>query len=242
MQTLGNNTSPVAGGLNNRTEKRDELSGFLEFISRPGTSIPLNSNFLIQFEMPDRVVLGTAIENGYPLWEPTENDWNTLDKKRADLIRIHYNNFIANTVNVFSNGISLPKESLGVERGTLSNYGGALAGIVSTQRVQQGQLKTTMLETENSFIDFIMRPWVMLTSHLGLFARTESANIKTTITATFYSKFPDNGEIKARKIYKFYDCAPVNIDGEFAKHDYGKNNLTVASVDWAYNYYTVSIP
>jgi hypothetical protein len=246
MQTLGNNTSSVQSTTDSRVSL---VQSFLEFISRPETSIPLNSNFVIQFTIPDQVQRTNSTVS-YENWEPHSNDWITLANKRQYVIEKHQNQFgDQSNVSFFANGIILPQESLQVERGSVLNNGGLLAGVYGSNRAQQNTIKTTFLETETSFIDFVLRPWVILTSQFGLLARGNAVSIKTDLTVITYTKIPKKDTtnapgVEVRKVYKFYDCAPVALgDGGYAKHDWGKNsNLPVATVDWVYNYYTVSSP
>lgn len=250
MQTLGPDT------LSTLRDSRDSnfslLQSFLKFVSNPETSVPLNSNFLIQFEIPFRILYSndSFLLPGYENWEPNSNDWKTLIAKRNNAIIKHQSAFSEQSnVSLFANGINLPVESLAVERGTVLNNGGLLGGVYGNNRAQQGTLTTTFIETDVSFIDFVLRPWIILTSHFGLLARGGLNNIKTNLTVFAYSKQIGSNsnnytKVAVRKIYKFYNCAPVGLtDSGFAKHDWGKNSsLPVAGVQWVYNYYTISTP
>lgn len=246
MQTLGNNTSSTQTTTDNRVSL---VQSFLEFISNPDTSIPLNSNFVIQFALPAQIQRTNSIIS-YENWEPGTNDWRSLANKRLYAIKQHQSKFgVESNVSFFANGIVLPQESLQVERGSVLTNGGVLAGVYGSNRTQQNTIKTTFLETEVSFIDLVLRPWVIQTSHLGLIARGGATSIKTDLTVFTYTKQPKKQTttapgVEVRKVYKFYDCAPVTLgDGGYAKHDWGKNgSLPVATVDWVYNYYTVSTP
>jgi hypothetical protein len=234
MQTLGDKT------FNNQQPESlaSEIAGFLNFLANPNTSIPLNSNFVIQFSVPE-FVKSRIVED----WENGNNNWTTIQTKRDELLSIHDNSFLGKAsapVCLFANGILLPQENLSVARGDTQN-GGIISGLISSNRTQQTPLKITFLETDASFIDFIIRPWIILTSHMGLIARGPNTTVKTDITAFFYSKRGDNGNVNIRKVYNFYGCAPVGInDSGYAKHDWGRSDVTVAGVDWAYNYYTVA--
>lgn len=244
MQTLGNNTTSIQKTTNNKTSL---VQSFLDFISNPDTSIPLNSNFVIQFQIPPQIQ-DTNTTTSYENWEPRSNEWKSLSERRKIAINKHQSKFgNLSDVSFFANGIILPQESLQVERGSVLNNGGLLAGAYGLNRTQQGTIKTTFLETEISFIDFVLRPWVMLTSQFGLIARGDATSIKTNLTVFTYTKQPKKETsnapaVEIRKMYNFYDCAPVALgDGGYAKHDWGKNSsLPVATVDWVYNYYTVS--
>jgi hypothetical protein len=245
METIGPNTSSVRTPTGTTTSL---VQTFLDFLSDPNTSIPLNSNFFIEFTIPNQV-LQTNTNESYENLEPSANDWKRLSEKRKYLISKHQYGDIKNGVSFFANGVVLPQESFGVERGTVLNNTGLLAGVISSNRSQQGSLRTTFLETETSFIDLVLRPWIILGSQYGLIARGSKTNIKTNLTVFIYSKqlkknSNDLPPVEVRKIYNFYGCVPVSVeDGGYAKHDWGKNSsLPVATVSWAYNYYTISSP
>jgi len=140
---------------------------------------------------------------------------------------------------MFANGITLPVEKNNTERVGISNAG-LVSGVVSSSREQQKLLDITFLETNLSFLDFIIRPWIIAGTHRGLIARSEANTIKTNITAYFYDKNLNN---KIRKQYDFYGCMPVSLDNSgFATHDYGPSLQTVGKVGWVFNTYTVSLP
>lgn len=222
---------------------QSEIAGFLDFIADPKTSIPLNSNFGVQFSIPDLVK-----SEVYTEFENNSSLWNSLEEKRLYLIDKQHssNSFVGGNsrICVFANGLTLPQEGFGVERkGFDAGSGGILKGVVSGTRADQPPLDMTFLETEYSYIDFILRPWIILGSHLGLFARGSGANIKTNITVFVYSRYGSerNRTYKVRKVYNFEGCVPSRIsDAGYAKHDFGiNNNASVAKVEWVYNYYTI---
>jgi hypothetical protein len=232
MQTLGEKT-PSAVQAQNSNDGGDDLSSFLEFLSKPETSIPLNSNFLLAFDIPLPVK-----EGAFSAYEQSTNDWNTLAAPRKKLLDIFDTGLGFKKACIFSNGISLPQESYSTQREG-NNNAGIVQGVVSSSRRQQEVLQTTFLETNQSFIDFVMRTWIILGSHYGLIARNSPAtNIKTTMTAIFYDRFLQN---KARKVYRFYGCVPVAIvNSGYATHDFGTSKIDPAKIEWVYNYYTVS--
>jgi len=88
------------------------------------------------------------------------------------------------------------------------------------------------------------RPWILLTNHRGLLARDGNDSIKTNITIMQFTRSPqfENGpKVRqvSRKVWKFYQCAPISISG--GSYDYLKENVEVKNdIRFIYNWYEVS--
>lgn len=229
MQILGP-TSNQTGGTTS------DLALFKEFLSDVETAIPLNSNFLIGFlNIPDGLesfgdsVIGDLEPNKWKIQEVKDSLINVIKKPVTDGSRNYC---------LFAQGVNLPSENLNVSRtgfdGNAEQAGGLLPGLVAKDRTGQGTLETTFLETNSSFIDFVIRPWVIAVSHYGLRGRKEGS-IKTDMSVIFFDKYRNNA---IRKIYTFHQCAPVQVSGITAT--YGDNTLVLPKVNWAYNYYTIT--
>jgi len=232
-QTIG----PRAGSYSDASE----LSLFRALLGSPEFSIPLGSNFFIQIASIPTAVAST---DNLQYFEPGRRagaGWNIADGTN-NLINI--NKGSANGACLFANGITPPVEAINVARVGMhaafdEHSGGLLDGVVTRSRKQQDSVAISFLETNQSFIDFVIRPWVILTGHVGLIARAPGSvdDVKTTITATFFSRW--NGQVSPRKIFTFFGCAPVSIDTATA-YDYGTNAVNTIKTTWAYNYYTLS--
>ena len=231
MQTLGDKTLTDFKG--NSLGNVSEIQSFLNFLADSSTSIPLNANFLISFDIPVEItkVIDLAYEAG------PAGKWESITGAAGKLAAVQGAGIgKERTACMFANGITLPAEKNNTDRIGMLNAG-LVSGVISNSREQQKPLDITFLETNLSFLDFIIRPWIIAGTHRGLIARSDAKTIKTNITAYFYDKNRNN---KVRKQYDFYGCMPVSLDA--ATHDYGPSLTTVGKVGWAYNSYTVSIP
>lgn len=229
-------TQPNILGItpNNTTEQNKEIDQFREFLADENTHIPMGSNFVIRFNNVPAVLRDNRIVE-------FEKNWNVI--KTQEVLQ----KYLIDKNMFFVNGITLPTESVGVGRvGMAELYGehsgGLLSGMVSKSRTQQGALNISFLETNKSFIDFVIRPWVTLVSHYGLcsFKRVNEPldPIKTTISAVFYSLKEGSEDSRLRKHFKFFDCAPVGIDdgGTFS---YGDTSVRIVKTSWAYSKYSI---
>lgn len=218
-----------------------DVSYFLYLLGSKDFSIPLGSNFFIIFNNIPRAIRESGV---FARYEPGGGK-NSIDilKQRALEIIVDKNNAKSN-VCWFANGITPPTETVSVKRAGLEtdfeeHSAGVLSGVVTKSRKQQEPVSISFLETETSFIDFVVRPWIVLTSHFGLIARNPNSpdNVKTDITAIFYTT--NNGINVPRKIFNFYGAAPVSIDTPLS-YDYGTNSINTVKTSWAYNYYSIS--
>lgn len=223
------------------TNYANEISIFKDFLSNPDTSIPINSNFVIRFTSFPTALEEDKIQIFEPNWNVTATQELLLNIAGSE---INQNGFL------FASGITLPVESVTTERVGMAEMfskhsGGLLSGVVSTSRGQQGPLDIAFLETNKSFIDFIIRPWITLVSHYGLLARKKVSNtfyptgkdlIKTTIDAVFFDSTRPGA---IRKYYRFNDCAPVSI-ASGTIFDYSNASINIFRTSWAYSKYDIA--
>lgn len=162
------------------------------------------------------------------------------DKKGWNIPRTELTSyFLQKTVGcLFCQGFQSPKQRIAANNVDIESrgfYGPAVSG----KRMPLEPLELSFLETNLSFVDGIIRPWVLLTSHKGLVARPDKESIKTNIHIFQYARTTSYLSQVPRKIWSFYDCAPINVEG--AQYDYIKESVEIkSSVRFIYNWYQVS--
>jgi len=221
----------------NTSIQEDDISTFENFLRDHNTSIPLDSNFLIAF---GTIPSGIKNFNDNEIGNYEPEPWGINFEKELLTGNIETTQQYK---CLFANGVTLPSESVGQKRVGMQdlygdNSGGILSGVVSTSRESKAPLRITFLETNVSFLDTVIRPWILAVSHYGLYARAkESAyNIKTPLTV-YQFDHKTNSKDKIRKQYTFTDCVPVSFDETTLT--YGKSDTTVISVSWVYKNYKV---
>ena len=235
METIGPKAAQSANG------NGSDVQTFVDFLSDPNTSIPLESNFLIAFDALPGVLGGsTGSVPNFP--SDFENEWNVSDTRKVliESVVSTQHTSLGGQVCLFAQGFSVPGESVSAERvaSVLGGpSGGLLAGMVTKERTQYGQLRLGILETNKSFLDFVIRPWIALVGHYGLISRDKNStqNVKADITGIFYDKDNDN---KIRKVFKFKGCAPVTMAE--TDYSYGKSEMRIAPVTFSFNTFSVS--
>lgn len=144
---------------------------------------------------------------------------------------------------ILAQGVVLPGENYNVQELPISNNMGFIPGRVSGNRGAPQELSIQFRETNRSFPDLVMRPWIMLASHLGMVARPalDNRNIKTNIKIIQLAKTYQYMPLIERKIWHFYNCVPTGIDG--AELTYDANEIKLYTVKWAYTHYGIeSLP
>ena len=229
MQILG----PNAGDT-----PESDIALFQQFITDPSTSIPIDSNFLIVFKSFPKG-LKNFTDSEISNYEP--NKWQISNNKDSLISLIEGPTY--NYTCLFANGTTLPSETVGSKRvGVADDFGdisgGILSGVVSTSRTQRSPLRITFLETTDSFIDSVLRPWIVAVSHYGLFARSDDSiySVKTDIMVFMFNS-RGSKRLLERKMYAFYGCAPIAFDEQSVT--YGTNSTKEVATQWVYNYYTI---
>ena len=151
---------------------------------------------------------------------------------------------------LFANGVTIPGDgSTSARVGADGNglHGGLLTTPILKGRKDLTNLEITFLETNASFVDFVMRPWAVAVAQYGLFTRApnDPQNFKTTITISYLRKDKSAGDNDdERKIIKFKDVAPIEVQGyETAYGATGKGvDMRTVKTVWTYSTYSIEYP
>ena len=141
---------------------------------------------------------------------------------------------------IFLDGIDIQEENLQATNAPISNNKGFLQGTILSNRsaFSDSPLTLQFRETNTSFTDMVIRPWVILASHRGYIAVQDPAqSIKTNITILQFSRTYQNISQIPRKIWRFYDCVPTSIDTRNLTYD--KESVETYDVPFIYDWYTV---
>jgi len=140
---------------------------------------------------------------------------------------------------VFARQVNIPGERVTINRTGL-DYGGLLAPNTANTRNSPEMLTITFLETNHSFCDIILRPWLVMTSHLGMIARSDpSLNVKcksVTLYQLAKNKLGHKAPLQVRKQIKFFNVVPTSVDGFAVAQDDGITNRTAS---FAYDQYVI---
>lgn len=145
---------------------------------------------------------------------------------------------------ILAQGVVIPGENYQIDDVAINNNMGFIPGKVGGNRQPLQPLTIEFRETNRSFPDTVLRPWIILASHMGLVARpvNDPRNVKCNITIIQLAKTYQYMPHLERKIFRFYNCVPTRLASHELTHQDGQN-LQLYSSDWAYTHYTVeSLP
>ena len=145
---------------------------------------------------------------------------------------------------LFAHEVTIPPEEYDAESISIDNNAGFLPGILGGRRTPTPNiLQIGFKETNTSFIDFVLRPWVILGSHYGLTARPgdingqkDLKNMKCNMTLLQYTKTYQGVSMVPRKVFTFYNCVPITVSEQTV--NYTDDQLPVYSTRWTYTNYT----
>ena len=145
---------------------------------------------------------------------------------------------------ILAQGVVLPGENYEIRDVAINNNMGFLPGKVGGNRSGMQPLVLQWRETNRSFTDLVIRPWLILASHLGLVARhsSDDRNVKANISIVQLAKTYQYTPLVERKIWRFYNCVPTSINTNELTYQDG-NNFDIYTTQWHYTHYTIeSIP
>jgi hypothetical protein len=216
------------------------MSGFSEqipyflinYLSRPASALPKGALWVLDFQGIDDVkpsILATASI------EPQK--WNIEAGLNCLLDSDIYNK---KKGCLFVQGVAIPEESV-VANPEGPQYNHFIRTLVGAGRNPYSGLNVTFLDTNISFVENIIRPWVVTTARLGLIAR-KNKNDKYRCTLSFYKLgvlTPKDKPFILQK-FTFYGVCPVEIDSQ--EYNYAPaTSPKFRQVKFIYHYYTTSV-
>ena len=212
---------------------------FLESMSQWTNSIPRQTQFIVLFDNFPLGLNTSVLQSLEPNVFSTGFDINTP----KTLLTSVKNQGIVGCI--FVNAFDIGSETLGSTSANIDNNRGFIQGTVLTDRgaFVDNKVMINFRETNTSFTDLIMRPWLILASHYGLVARNPNdqaevlKNPKVNMTIVQYSPTKAGLSQIPRKTFRFFNCVPVSLDTR--SNGYGVEKIDNYSVSFIYDKYEV---
>jgi hypothetical protein len=200
-------------------------------------ALPLRTQWVVLFDSFP-VGLNTGILQAL---EPVQGDKKGFDIDRAKAFLTSYP--AQGIVGcIFAQGADIPDDSVQSPVAAITNNRGFIPGRISGNRAEFSPLTLQFRETNSSFIDSIIRPWVILGGHAGMVARDENnkpeLNPKSNITVVQYTRSYQGISQIPRKVWNFYNCVPFSIGSRNLTYD--AESVQIDTTQWNYSHYTVS--
>jgi len=211
---------------------------FLTSLETWVATIPLKSQFIALIQSFPADLQQSVIQNLETV-DGAKRGWS-ID----NAINALTNDAFQKTVGcIFLDGADIPNDTLSIDTASIPNNRGFVQGNIGNTRdaFAGNQLTLRFRETNTSFIDMIMRPWVILAAHKGLVFRGEVGSphsIKTNITIIQYSRTYQNISQIPRKVWQYYNCVPTGVGTRNLVYE-EQQDYDHYDVPFAYDYYTV---
>ena len=180
----------------------------------------------------------------------------TRNSPGIDKAKSVYEKYITgNEYMYLATGIDLTTETLGVNnKGEYPNGLLPVGPFMEQREYPDNDLDIAFSESNISFIDTIIRPWIQLYSVHGNFddldlttdvdiyfiAKEQLTTRKKTFGSVLFGT--SGGSPVVRKIYKYRDCIPYNIvDASVAQYE-SEQDIGSVAVKWRFSTYDVITP
>ena len=240
---------------------------FLNLLDDWQFSIPLNQLWMVFFDVPPLVTDEAMGAYGEHIVPPQQN--SSINLARNELLpngNLSRDKYMKTIGCAFAQTVKLPQEQNAIKKIGPTNRGFVKAPVLE-QRQQFASINIEFLETNISFVDFLIRPWIVLSSHLGYVARP-NVSLNTDIILVNFAKAGTNFNFKqpgqdtypqgydptqdkvhiendrsfiARKMYIFSGAAPINTAPE--RYGYETDaNVDRRDTEWMFKRYQILNP
>mgnify|MGYP003643886221 FL=1 len=166
------------------------------------------------------------------------NQYRQLTQNQTDLVAVANNSIGC----LLAQGVVTPQMQVRTNRPAISEggHGGYYSPPIVNNMEMPEELRIEFRETNSSFLDLIIKPWVELTAKNGLIARptTDPRYIKCNITFTELGLAGAGTEPLERKVWTFYNCAPVQVVG--TDHTYDDAKIEIRDTNWVYTHWSIN--
>lgn len=200
-------------------------------------AIPLRTQFIVFFDTFP-AGLNSDIIRGLEPSDGARRDFD-IDRAKAFITAYPYQG-----INgcLFAQGVNIPDDTLQTDVAPITNNRGFIPGRISGNRDAFAPLTIEFRETNTSFIDSVIRPWVILSSHAGLVARDSENNPeldpKCNITIVQYTRSFQKISQIPRKVWHYYNCVPTGVSTRNLTYD--AESMEQYQTSWSYSHYGVA--
>tara|TARA_R100000152_G_C6781225_1_gene215272 strand:- start:2656 stop:3534 length:879 start_codon:yes stop_codon:yes gene_type:complete len=201
------------------------------------TTVPMRTQWMVLIQSYPTLLTTSVLQN----LERTEGNFNNFNISQAvSILKSYPLNKVVGCL--FAQGVNIPQlENLEVGRDKIFNQQqrGFIPGVVSNGRQPFGDLTIQFRETNTSFVDFVVRPWTILSEHFGMVARPpgDLRNVSTTIKVLQFTRTYQEISQIPRKIWTFYNCMPTSVNPKNLTYD--QESMEIEDTTWAFSNYAV---
>lgn len=211
---------------------------FLRLLASGRMSIPKNATWVVLFENLYEVLPSIQLALKYQKTYNTDDEWKVLEAANSVINK----DLQVNAGCVFCTAIGLPGEELTVNPMGSIQANGFIQAYGNGGRTMFPKMRMSFLETNLSFCDNFLRPWVVSTATFGLIGRRrdDRRNYRTNILCMQLGSRRSNQRTPdTLKLWTFFDACCVSVSEE--EYNYTTSNSPVLrEANFIYNSYKIS--
>lgn len=207
------------------------LQNYLQFISDTATTPSLSTQWTCALSnVPQKIIENMDLAN-YER-ESWGNNTDALNGLRDKILQ----QYVTGSENHFMYVVASKTPEEESEPEPLNNFyyngGYIMPNMIRRRKLSNtGILELEIIETDYSFIDFLLRPWAIIVSYEGLIAQED------TIKANSMSLYQYDRSGNVRKEFVFYNICPMSCPSMELSHRNEK--LQTVKTKWVYTHYIV---
>jgi hypothetical protein len=199
-------------------EYSGQIPFYLEsFLSKPASALPKGAQWVLTFDglflqgndkptNGNNVLPVTAIRKGIS-YEPRQWDIDaSIDATLAP-------SYQQSKGCLFVQAVQIPGETNQANPEGLQQNG-FIRTTTGNGRDAFQNLQIVFLETNVSFVDNVIRPWVIATAHLGMIARSGEDNYRCNISVYKLGVISKDKNPFVLQKYTFFGACPISVTGE----------------------------
>lgn len=214
-------------------EFRDQIPYFFQAVLQtPAGALPKGPLWIVVFDFDTN--LRNTIKSVREYEPKAPSTWE-IDEA---LDTITSNNYQSTKGCVLAQGVNIPGESLITNVEGLQ-YNGYIRSRVGLGRQDFDTLRIDFLNTNVSFVDNVIRPWAIMTGHLGMIVRPPEQKYRCNITIYRLGISSRDKPPEVIQQYNFVDACAIGVSQEVLS--YGpEGNSIIKSAEFAYQWYTTA--
>jgi len=210
------------------------------FLSRPASALPKGAQWVLTFEGAFTAGNDTGYSEVLPIqaikkgirYEPRQWD---IDKAMDSVVLT--DEYQKTKGCMFVQAVQIPGESNQANPEGLQQNG-FIRTTTGNGRDAFQNLQIVFLETNVSFVDNVVRPWVIATSHLGMIARRGPENYRCNISVYKLGTMSQEKPPFVLQKYTFFGACPISVTGE--EYNYTQVSSPVnRETTFVYHYYNM---
>jgi hypothetical protein len=217
------------------------IQAFKELLSNPSFTIPIEANFAIGMTFTSNLlsVIGDInLSDTNSIIEPQNYNVRNTQSSIAGVLNLYEQTLGL----IYATSINIPGEATEARKIEVSenkNAGIFLPLPVLNNRRVQTTFSINILETNRSFLDAYIRPWIIASSLYGLYTRSDNSPQNIKLNNLFVYQY--DKQRKIRKTIIFNKVIPVSMEStNLAYGNTGSTSTKVIATSWLFDSYSIT--